>query len=272
LKEKFEYFVSGRLNIPQIEFTLTTRCTLRCKHCTNYISHLEKHEHSTMTFEDFKMQLDNLTGAVNKIYNLLLLGGEPLLVKELPEMLEYAAQNRKIKNIWITTNGTLPLSENLIQSIRKYRDKTVVWLSNYSRNEELTLKHEELLAQMQDNNFQYIFNEDLTWSYVTEEIKDYSRSRKENADYFLKCLHPCLSVYDGKLFVCPRAGVFYLKNLYQFDEGEEISLNSPPKELRKQLIHFYERDYFSACNLCNWSYDRQQARIMPAQQLERNLA
>ena len=71
LKEKFDFFFFNKVNIPQIEFTLTTKCTLRCRNCTNYIPHLAQEEHSKMDFEEFKEYLDNLCASVNKIYNLL---------------------------------------------------------------------------------------------------------------------------------------------------------------------------------------------------------
>ena len=270
LKEKFEYFILNHLNIPQIEFTLTTKCTLNCRNCTNYIPRLAKDEHVNISFEEFKTYLDNLTRAVDKIYNLLLIGGEPLLVKDLDKYLEYAAKNKKVKNIWITTNGTLLMSENLIKTVKKYNKKVTMWLSNYSANEELAsvLKHEKLLEQIKATGVDLVYNKDLNWSYVSEDFSCKNRNKKENEQYFEKCLHPCLAVFGDKLFVCPRAGVFYQKKLYEFDNGECVSLkNKNRKELKKQIIDFYSRDYFGACDFCNILEDRLQPRIMPALQL-----
>ena len=270
LKEKFEYFVLGHVNISQIEFTLTTKCTLKCRYCINYIPRLSNAENKLINFEDFKLYIDNLTKSVNKIYNLILLGGEPLLVKNLDKYLEYAAKNKKIKNVWITTNGTMLMPENLINIIKKYRKKVTIWVSNYSANPDLKniLKHEKLFEQIKETGADLIYNKDLNWGFVTEEIKSYNRERKDNISYFKKCMQNCLAVFDDKLFVCPRAGTFYLKGLYKLSDNELVSLkNNNHKELKKQIIQFYSRDYFSACDCCNIIEDRKKPRMLPAIQI-----
>ncbi len=68
VKEKINFFIFKKINIPQIEFTLTTKCTLKCKNCTNYIPKLKNSEHRVMNFSDFKTQFDNLRGGEFTIY------------------------------------------------------------------------------------------------------------------------------------------------------------------------------------------------------------
>ena len=271
IEERFNYYFLHRLSIPQIEFTLTTRCTLKCKNCSNYIPRLTREEQINITLEDFKLYLDNLTGAVDKIHNLLLLGGEPFLVRNLDKYLEYAAENKKIENIWITTNGTLLMSENLIAAVKKYHKKVTIWLSNYSANEELApvLKHEKLLEQIKATGADINYVKDTKWQYVSEDISDMHRSHSDNEKYFESCIHTCMAVFGDKLFVCPRAGAFYQKKLYEFENGECVSLkNTNRKELRKQIIDFYGRNYFGACNYCRVLEDIKQPHILPALQLK----
>ncbi len=198
------------------------------------------------------------------------MGGEPLLVKDLSEILDYCAKDRNIKKIWIVTNGTIIFPEDLINTLRKYRKKTIIWLSNYSQNEELKtkLKDNQIIEQLKTNNINYYYNKNLTWAYVNEEIKDSKRNREENKQYFFKCFHTCLSVFDGDLFVCPRAGVFYLKNLYQFEDGEHISLKNKDKHLKNKLVEYYSRDVYSACRFCTMVEDNKKPNIPPALQIK----
>ena len=177
-----------------------------------------------MDFEEFKEYLDNLCASVNKIYNLLLIGGETLLVKDLHKYLEYTAKKKQVKNIWIVTNGTLLMNDNLINTIKRYKKKTIIWLSNYSVNEELkdVLKQEKFLEQIKSTGARYIYKPDLHWINVNENIIDQKRTTKENIEYFQKCIEPCVAVFRDKLFPCPRAGVFYLKKLYQFAETSDM--------------------------------------------------
>ena len=275
LKEKIDFFFFNKVNIPQIEFTLTTKCTLKCKNCINYIPLLEQDEHIKMDFEEFKEYLDNLCASVNKIYNLLLIGGETLLVKDLHKYLEYTAKKKQIKNVWIVTNGTLLMNDDLINTIKKYKKKTVIWLSNYSANEELkdVLKHEKLIEQIKQTKSGFVFNESFKWDYNNENIIDYKRTEKENIEYFQRCFEPCVAVFQDKLFPCPKAGVFYLKKLYQFAEtsggGEFVSLKNPDhRKLKKQIIEFYYKDQYKACNWCSRLQDCKKPKVIPALQIK----
>ena len=261
----------GRIEIPQIEFNITTKCSLRCKHCSNFIPRINPEEHCLISIEEFKTQVDNLLKAVHKVKNLLLIGGEPLLVKNIAEYLEYAASKNKIERVWIVTNGTILMNEDLIKTAVKYRNKVTIWLSNYSKNEDLKnkLKHEEFLKQIRENNLDYDYVQDLTWGYTSEMKKN--KLREESESYFEECGINCVAVFGGKIYVCPRAGVFVLKGIYtpQIDEVIDLNIENKPGQLKKKLKDFYSREAFSACNYCSVMEDRGHDRIMPAIQLEK---
>ena len=259
LKTKFNHAI-GRIEIPQIEFNITTACTLKCKHCSNFIPYLKKDEQCPMNFDDFKNKLDNLLKAVHKIKNLLLIGGEPLLVKNLHEYLDYAASKKKIERVWIVTNGTLLMNENLYKTAEKYKKKL-----NYSQNEELKpiLKHEELFKQIKKANLDYDFKKDLSWGYTSP--LDENKKRDCSKGYFKYCNNNCVAVFGNKMQVCPRAGTFELKKIYTPSKEDFVDLNNNnPKLLKKKLMEFYSKDSFSACNYCTILEDREQKSVLPA--------
>ena len=261
--------VLGKIDIPQIEFNITTKCSLRCKHCSNFIPQIKPEEHCLIQINEFKIQIDNLLKAVNEVKNLLLIGGEPLLVKNLHEYLDYAASQKKIKRVWIVTNGTLLMNDPLLKTAKKYKDKLTVWISNYSKNPELEskLRHGELLKQIKDNNLDYDYVQDLTWGYTSP--LNSQKLREDSTQYFEECGNHCVAVFGGKIYVCPRAGVFVLKGIYTPEANEVIDLNKEgnPKILKRKLINFYSRENFSACNYCTVVEDKAQDRILPAQQI-----
>ena len=268
LKNKLNYKL-GNIDIPQIEFNLTTVCTLKCKHCSNFIPYLKPKEHSKIKLDDFKTQLSNLTNAVRKVKNLILLGGEPLTIPNLYEYVEIAAKNKKIERLWIVTNGTLLINDKLKKTLSKYRNKITVWVSNYSKNEELKdkLKHTELLKQIKALKLDYDYVKDLSWGYTSPYKTEKVRENSEL--YFECCGNHCVSVFEGKLYVCPRAGIFDKKGIYIPQENEVIDLNTETnvKVLKKKLKDFYSRNTFTACNYCTVLEDRMLETIMPAIQL-----
>lgn len=89
---------------------ITRRCNLSCIHCYNSGGISTEQEPEIVS--NYKAIIDRMVQAgINHIH---LLGGEPLLVKELPDLLHYAS----IKGVLISinTNGTL-LTKNLINEL-----------------------------------------------------------------------------------------------------------------------------------------------------------
>lgn len=255
----------GKIDIPQIEFNLTTKCTLRCKHCSNFIPQLKADEHSTISIDEFKLELDNLLYGASKIKNLILIGGEPLLVKNLDEYVEYAASKKQVERVWIVTNGTLLISDKVISVAKKYRHKFTIWLSNYSKNEELQsrLKHDGILNQIKTANLDYDYKQDLSWGYTSPLNSEILRNTPTT--YFEDCSNNCVAVFGNKVYVCPRAGVFALKGIYTPTETETIDLSKKVSKARLKM--FYSREGFSACKYCTVNEDRLKDSVIPALQI-----
>ncbi len=253
LKLKLQYILFKKIYIPHLEFVLTTRCTLRCQYCINHIPSIEKDKHQTYSLAEFQQDLGNILQNIVKLDSLCLLGGEPLLVKDLDKMCLYAAQQPKISKIYIVTNGTIPLPQNLIDVAKKYREKVWILLSNYSKNPELKgiIKDDYILNQIKENNLKYLFNQDLMWLKSTP-AKDFQRTEEECRKIFLQCLYPCASIVEGKIHICPRASTMYVRNFFTFKNKDYVDVRHfKGKKLRKMLIKFYNRKCFSACGYCN---------------------
>ncbi len=213
LKAIADFRLFGRICIPQVEFAITTTCNLKCKNCTNYIPYLSRENQRTISFSDFRTYLENLLSNAHRLESLLLLGGEPLLHKELPQMLDFALQNPKIGSVYITTNGTIYFSEALRAVFDKHKGskKLWIWVSNYTANPRLAkrLKSYDLVAYLKANDMNYIFIDDNVWGEAQPPTyREFSRTDAENSAYFLACNTPCVSVYGDELSICPRASHF----------------------------------------------------------------
>ena len=203
----------GKIYLPQVEFAITTTCNLKCKNCTNYIPYLPRDKQRVISFADFKSYLNNLLANADKLNALLLLGGEPLLHKELPQMLDFALQNPKIENVYITTNGTIYFSDALRAVFERHKDneKLWIWVSNYTANPRLAkrLKSFDLVDYLKEHNMNYIFIKDNVWGKSPPPTyKELNRTDEQNSAYFLACNTPCVSVYGNELSICPRASHF----------------------------------------------------------------
>jgi hypothetical protein len=106
------------LQIYELTIHVTDHCNLRCKSCVHFSSLV-----GTEFFYDsdiFAKDCDRLAQCIPNICNISLLGGEPLLHKELHILCEIARKVFPISNISILTNGILlpNIGGKLLDSIR----------------------------------------------------------------------------------------------------------------------------------------------------------
>ncbi len=134
IKEK-RYCAGERSNLKEIlplKFPLSlsveasSLCNFRCNYCSN--SNIKKKSgNNFLSLKDFAKIVDNivLSGYKLKALNLARLG-EPLLNKELPEIIEYAKRSNAFEKILMITNGSL-LGQNINKKlINAGLDKIVV--------------------------------------------------------------------------------------------------------------------------------------------------
>lgn len=249
IKEELDNFYNKKLlNIPEIEFCITTKCTLQYKDCCALIPQLDKTKRSEMNFSDFKLYFDKFSAAVDTIRLLVMIGGEPLMNPELPQMLEYAAENNKIDFIKIITNGTMLPNSNLLNTLKKYNKKIYLYISNYSCNPELKnlIKHEKLLELLDENQIKHQKVDEWVW---LEEHGFSKAAFPENItkDKFKNCFRTkCTQIINGKLDICSKATAGRELNMFEDDSIDIINTTN----LRNDLIEFYSKEYLKACEYC----------------------
>lgn len=117
--------------ISQVLSAVTTKCTFRCRHCSNLMPYFkEQYEYRA---NDIIADLSLLFNRVDYLASYYLIGGEPLLNKNLPEIISQVCENfgHLIGYIQIITNGSVVPDEKLISVMNQYDIK--VRISDYTR-------------------------------------------------------------------------------------------------------------------------------------------
>lgn len=249
-KEIENFFNKSELNIPQIEFCLTTRCTLKCKDCCALMPlfNSERTHHIDMTIEEFQKTIRQLTENVNCIRKLIILGGEPLLNPKITQMLEYAASINNIHQISIVSNGTIVPNTNIINTL-KNSNKIFFYMSNYAQNSNLApiLKYDKIKSVLKENGLKYQILENWNW------FKEYGFSKtksdkNDSKNRFNNCYRTkCLQTLDRKIDICSKA--FTGRNLSLINTKDYIDLETT-KNLKQDLINFYKKELIDACEYC----------------------
>src|SRR5512138_2915784 len=90
-------------------YYVTMQCNLNCAYCEDFGSRRNHQVMPNPSLEDAKQILKVIRSGVDRLW---LTGGEPLMHPNIPELLEYARNELKFREISLITNGTL-LSERL---------------------------------------------------------------------------------------------------------------------------------------------------------------
>ncbi len=82
-------------------FYVTSKCNLRCKHCF-YLEELGQHDDLSL------QEIQRVAEGVAPLDFLRLTGGEPLLRKDLPEIIALFYTHARTRRMGVISNGTLP--------------------------------------------------------------------------------------------------------------------------------------------------------------------
>ena len=88
-----------------LRLSVTDRCNLRCQYCMPEEEYVWLPREDLLTFEEIRELVEMFSElGVDKVR---LTGGEPLLRKDLPTLVSMLADNRRLHDIAMTTNGVL---------------------------------------------------------------------------------------------------------------------------------------------------------------------
>ena len=88
-----------------LRVSVTDRCNLRCQYCMPEPDYVWLPRESLLTFEEIGAIVDTFTPL--GVDRIRITGGEPLLRRDLPTLVEQLAARTAIKDLALTTNGVL---------------------------------------------------------------------------------------------------------------------------------------------------------------------
>jgi organic radical activating enzyme len=239
--------VSGNyVIVPQIIFILSNLCTLKCKHCSMLMPHFK--EKWELEVADAMRYIANFLRGVDEVISFNLIGGEPLLYKELHLVIDFLQQNEKVKRILLTTNCTIiPSSENLA-ALKK--SKVELFLSDYG----IINKMAQLVSVLEKENINFKIHSDQKWIIFggtacrrkSPKVLDYEYTRCQFSQ-------SCKALLKDKYFSCERAARMHmLGNVY--DSGCDyvaLSEEEPAEVIRTKIKDMVVRRTANACNHCD---------------------
>lgn len=257
-----------RVCLKYVEIPITTNCTLKCKECCNLIQYYQK---PYMVDADRLIEdVQKLTEAVDGIHMLRILGGEPLLHRDLAKILEKLAADKKVRNIQVVTNGTLLFSDHVIDVMKKCPQISVD-ISNY---EEKSTKKLELAGQLKENHITYYTQEDRIFWTASADVGMRNRTAEQLKEVFAQCSMDCINMLNGKLHLCPRSA--HGMDLKIMDDNPDDYVNIREMDsagtIRKRLYKLLNVKSILACDYCDIYRWEELPAVTAAEQISREEA
>lgn len=178
-----------------LQFHITGRCNLQCKHCYRTEGNVE-----TLTLSDVKMVIDQFLALLKK-YNELhgikkrghvnITGGEPFFREDIKDILRYLGDNNSLITYAVLTNGSF-LTQEMIELLKETK-VSFVQLS-IDGNEDM---HNQLRAA---GDYQRVFH--VAELLVQNDIRTYISftANKNNMRYLPVVARACRRIGVHKLW------------------------------------------------------------------------
>lgn len=201
----------GKVDVPYLEISLTTRCTMRCESCGNLMQYFDKTNHRTSTLNGVLRTLDSIFAVADSIGLLNILGGEPLLFKDLDKVVQKINDEPKVLNFGIITNATIKPKEDLLKVLEKSH-KFCFDISDYScsPNLKIPLYQKEIIAELKRHkipyNLKFEDKPETSW-YDFGRIYKRNRTKEDIVKNFKACNPLCTSVMSGEFTSANNAAI-----------------------------------------------------------------
>ncbi len=243
--------------IGKVTTSVTTACTFNCQYCNMLMPY-----YKTPHYYDYHIlceDADKFFELVDHVTSFVIIGGEPLLYKEIGAYLKFLGSKfgTKIANIQLITNGSILPSYELIQIIKK--NNVEVRVSDYTGTIPYGERYKEFIELLKKNSVKYIvFRQDewMDFGFPHEHIS-MGETKEELKEHMLNCHGMCHWLHSGKYYYCSSAWSANECGLFNLQEGDYLVLDElleDPEKGKEQLMKFHmgelKNGYMSLCKYC----------------------
>lgn len=251
-------------SMPKLAFYVTLRCNLKCKLCAVYAPYYETPFHPTLEY--LYKCIDRYFEIVDHIHLFSISGGEPLLRKDLPQILNKIRQyENRINILEIITNGTIIPSDELLESLKMFKIDVNLLVDNYGVDKSINAVETSKKFQKVDGAnviLRDYYSENMHcggWVDYGISQSSVQKSPEIAKKLFAKCSYPqklnfCTSMVDGKLYSCTQLRRLVDLGVITPDPSEVFDLfdtTYSDEAIRERIETLYTVNMLSACAYCN---------------------
>lgn len=199
-------------NMLQIKIPICYHCNLNCAYCSHFSPIAPKYEVSLETFERDIAQLKKV--ADTKISRISLLGGEPLLHKDIEKLIEILSKYFPNNEKRITTNGLLlkKMPESFWNTCKK--NNIIFKYSPYASMKNFEKEEEEILKLSKKYNIEIKKYTDNVYDFELMNLSKNTTEKDNNKYDTCEKKYACPLLDNGILYPCEVIGSIRFFNDY----------------------------------------------------------
>ncbi len=241
----FEYNNDRNICLPTFDIVVSETCTLRCKDCSALVPFLK--QRNIYKAQDIISDFDTIYSLIDEIQELVIVGGEPFIYQELPQLLNYFNRLEKIDKITVVTNGTIVPNSNMIDKLKE--NKVRIRLSEYGIDKQILPQLIELFKKEKIKYYVQKLDYWLDLGFPTKH--NYSTQQIERI--FQDCaFSKSQGLLNGKIFRCMHAAeIFNMLNIEMSEGLDYLELRNEDITKDKLIHYLYYIKSINICEYCN---------------------
>lgn len=267
-------YLFGKVYIEIAQISLTERCSLRCRKCAHGCFAVKQDAVKDLTIEQVYKSADSFFGKVDFIYEFVLIGGEPLLYRQLPEAIRYIGRRyrEQIGIFSITTNGTILPDKETRKMCKEYG--VLFRISNYSMTiPRLKDAYKRLIDLLDEDGIAYeLETEEKEWMDYGFGYVNRNADTAGLISVFDGCKTPCREVRENRYYFCVMARSVSENMGFDAGNNDYLDLDALTGEnYQREMLEFdlgySEKGYLDMCNYCHGA-DAKKHPIPVAEQVD----
>lgn len=240
----YEITDSKEIYLRQLNVIVTSRCTLKCKGCQALMDYYYPKQQVDMDLKPTIEYIDLVMSVIDYAENLVPIGGEPFLYKDLEKLLEHIINQKylnKIGRILLITNGTVIPSDYVLRLIGKHSSLIEVFLtSDYGKYSK---KRYELVNLLNKYGCNYKNHTHDTWILTNQPVIPSAKvTENEIIEKCSKCScnrNEILRIWNNKLYNCNFVTYADKAQLIPHNKEDYLDMYKDKinKETLKDFIH-----------------------------------
>lgn len=247
----------NKLYLTIAQISLTERCSLKCKKCAHGCYAVDNKTAKDMTLEQVYVSADSFFRKIDYVREFVLIGGEPLLYRQLSETIQYIGTHyrKQIGVFSITTNGTIMPDDEILKNCRQYN--VMFRISNYSGTiPRLAEAYDRLTVKLREQGIEYVLGRaEAEWTDYGFDHLNRGASEEELIKVFDDCRTPCREVRENRFYYCVMARSVSENTGIGVGENDYLDLDAlQGEDYKKELLEFNlgysDKGYLDMCNYC----------------------